>query len=402
MLSCRRWPDASGCSAIAGGARRRRRGREAATDAVAVEAALEVRLNGQPFSVTMRTPGADRELAAGFPVHRRHRHRRRRHRRRARRSVRRCRRRHPDRGAPAAVAAQRDARRQVTTTSSCGMCGPSRPRVDAADRAARRADRHRRRRCDPRRCRRRSAPRQETFAATGGLHAAALCTLDGDIVDTAEDVGRHNAVDKIIGRRLLAGRCRWRRAAVRQRPHVVRDPAEGVAGRRPARRRGVGALEPGDRAGRGGRHHADRLRPRRPLQHLHASGADRAGDGGPWLTCRRARAARRTPRPGHRRQPRHRPRRGAGARRSRRRRRDHVPRTRGRRRAPCTDIAEHGRRAVSIRADVSQRFDRRAAGRASGPSSARSTSSSTTPAWRIRRRSTASARRSGTRPSPPT
>ena len=40
--------------------------REASTDDVAVEAALEVRLNGQPFSVTMRTPGADRELAAGF------------------------------------------------------------------------------------------------------------------------------------------------------------------------------------------------------------------------------------------------------------------------------------------------------------------------------------------------
>jgi FdhD protein len=52
----------------------------------------------------------------------------------------------------------------------------------------------------------RLAPRQETFAATGGLHAAALCTLDGDIVDTAEDVGRHNAVDKIIGRQFLAGR----------------------------------------------------------------------------------------------------------------------------------------------------------------------------------------------------
>ena len=56
------------------------------------------------------------------------------------------------------------------------------------------------------RCPSRLAPRQETFAATGGLHAAALCTLDGEIVDTAEDVGRHNAVDKIIGRRLLAGR----------------------------------------------------------------------------------------------------------------------------------------------------------------------------------------------------
>ena len=178
---------------------------EPATDAVAVEAALEVRLNGQPFSVTMRTPGADRELAAGFlftegivtaaadvlAVHV-----------------------DPLAGIvdviltadrAARVAAQRDARRQVTTTSSCGMCGrpdlastrltaprvaPTRPVTAAAIRGL------------PSRL----APLQETFAATGGLHAAALCTLDGDIVDTAEDVGRHNAVDKIIGRRLLAGR----------------------------------------------------------------------------------------------------------------------------------------------------------------------------------------------------
>ena len=226
---------------------------EPATDAVAVEAALEVRLNGQPFSVTMRTPGADRELAAGFlftegivtaaadivAVH-------------------------VDPPADvvdviltadraAAVAAQRDARRQVTTTSSCGMCGrpdlastrltaPPIGPTRTVDAAAIRA------------LPGRLAPLQETFAATGGLHAAALCTLDGDIVDTAEDVGRHNAVDKIIGRRLLAGRLpAARRAAVRQRPHLVRDPAEGVAGRRPARRRGVGAVEPGDRAGRGSR-----------------------------------------------------------------------------------------------------------------------------------------------------
>ena len=177
---------------------------ETASDDVAVEAALEIRLNGEPFSVTMRTPGADRELAAGFlfteglvtaladivGVHL-----------------------DPSAdvvdvvltaGRSAVVAAQRDARRQVTTTSSCGMCG--RPdlastrltappialagTVDADAIHALPA---------------RLAPRQETFAATGGLHAAALCTTDGTIVDTAEDVGRHNAVDKIIGRRLLAG-----------------------------------------------------------------------------------------------------------------------------------------------------------------------------------------------------
>jgi FdhD protein len=177
--------------------------REAA-DAVAVEAALEIRLDGAPFSVTMRTPGADCELAAGFlftegivggladivsvdavaddAVDVRLR---------------------PERAA--IVARARDARRQVTTTSSCGMCG----RPDLAST-------------------RLTAPvvamasavaadailawpalvgvRQEAFAATGGLHAAALCTRDGGVLDSAEDVGRHNAVDKIIGRRLLAGR----------------------------------------------------------------------------------------------------------------------------------------------------------------------------------------------------
>ena len=174
------------------------------TDDVAVEAALEIRLNGQPFSVTMRTPGADRELAAGFlftegivgaladvvAVHD---------------------------GASAdvvdviltadraaIVAAQRDARRQVTTTSSCGMCG--RPDLASTRLTAPRVDLTRTVGADAiRALPARLAPLQETFAATGGLHAAALCTLDGDIVDTAEDVGRHNAVDKIIGRRLLAG-----------------------------------------------------------------------------------------------------------------------------------------------------------------------------------------------------
>jgi FdhD protein len=175
------------------------------TDDVAVEAALEVRLNGQPFAVTMRTPGADRELAAGFlfseglvtalgevlavradqagdsvDVELT-----------------------PERSA--AVAAMRDARRQVTTTSACGMCG--RPDLAATRltaptvRGGGTVDADAIRALPSR-----LAPCQETFAATGGLHAAALCTLDGTIVDTAEDVGRHNAVDKIIGRQLLAGR----------------------------------------------------------------------------------------------------------------------------------------------------------------------------------------------------
>ena len=174
-------------------------------DAVAVECALEVRLGGEPFSVIMRTPGADRELAIGFlfsegivtgPA---------------------------DvvtvgtgtadhvvdvtlTGARAAVVrTQRSIRRQVTMTSSCGMCG--RPTIESTQMTAARLDGAW------------SIPaalisslpprvmmRQETFVETGGLHAAALVTAGGDIVESAEDVGRHNAVDKIIGRRVLAGR----------------------------------------------------------------------------------------------------------------------------------------------------------------------------------------------------
>jgi FdhD protein len=47
---------------------------------------------------------------------------------------------------------------------------------------------------------------QAVFEATGGLHAAGLFGRDGRLLDSAEDVGRHNAVDKIVGRQLLAGR----------------------------------------------------------------------------------------------------------------------------------------------------------------------------------------------------
>ena len=181
-----------------------------ADDRVAVEEPLEVRVNGAPFAVIMRTPGRDIPLAAGFLL--------------AEDVVR-----HVDevaaveqcddvaleaRGnvlnvtvtgeAAARVEARLGERRQVITTAACGLCGRRtieslRSRaatvggawtvtaavVSALPVALRAA--------------------QAAFDATGGIHAAALCDLDGRVLLAAEDVGRHNAVDKIIGRALLDG-----------------------------------------------------------------------------------------------------------------------------------------------------------------------------------------------------
>jgi len=181
--------------------------RHAVMDGSATEEPLEVRLQGQAFAVIMRTPGADRDLTAGFllaeqviqsplDVHAIHVG--------------------PDdqenvvdvtlRGERAAhVAALLENRRQITQTSSCGMCG--RRSIDAIHAAA------------PTFASTWTIPgalltalparlrdSQVVFEETGGLHAAGLFDREGTLAAMAEDVGRHNAVDKVVGRMLMAGR----------------------------------------------------------------------------------------------------------------------------------------------------------------------------------------------------
>src|SRR5438270_2269037 len=186
-----------------------RGGRRAAeSDSAAAEEPLEVRLHGQPFAVIMRTPGADRELAAGFLL--------------AERvitgaddlgTIAHCTdagAEHPENivdvtlvnGSAARIEPLLAGRRQVTTSSACGMCGRRTIESLAADVVPLRADW------------RVSAAtiaalpvllraRQAVFEHTGGLHAAGLFGRDGTLLDVAEDVGRHNAVDKIVGRLLM-------------------------------------------------------------------------------------------------------------------------------------------------------------------------------------------------------
>jgi len=182
-----------------------------AADVVAVEEPLKVRVDGETIAVTMRTPGEDRDLALGFlfaegviatvddvGV------------------VSHCGR--PGdrnvievRSAPGTMLAPErvlEGRRWTTTTSACGVCG--RRDIDALLA-----------RCGPvgvagvvaadvvTDCVVRLRVLQRTFARTGGTHAAAAFTADGVLLASHEDVGRHNAVDKVVGallRRRLVGR----------------------------------------------------------------------------------------------------------------------------------------------------------------------------------------------------
>ena len=178
------------------------------TDVAAAEEPLDVRLHGRSFAVIMRTPGEDRALAAGFLLSER-----------IIRSaadvgaIEHCR--HPDQTKAHHVvdvfligdAAERvpkmlENRRQVIANSSCGVCGRAtidELRVDLAPLAVTWSVDVGVIRQLPDRLR----ARQSTFEETGGLHGAAIFAIDGALLASAEDVGRHNAVDKSIGALLL-------------------------------------------------------------------------------------------------------------------------------------------------------------------------------------------------------
>lgn len=171
-------------------------------DQVAREEPLELRVNGQPVAVIMRTPGDDEALATGFLL--------------TEGVIRRC----EDLAGMRSNPRNRDGNvlevflangldvdlarltRHVFGASSCGLCGKA--TIDAI-----------RKRFPPVLSPMRLTPetllalpdrlrqRQSLFGQTGGLHAAALFDADGSLHDACEDIGRHNAVDKLLGRALL-------------------------------------------------------------------------------------------------------------------------------------------------------------------------------------------------------
>jgi len=178
------------------------------TDRAATEEPLEVRLNGRPFAVIMRTPGSDCELAAGFLL--------------SERvlkdaddlgAIEHCTdetAEHPENIVNVTLANRSAAaldrilsgRRLVATNSSCGLCGRltiDSLRAEAAYMPVRWTLTRDALLQMP--IRLRSA--QAVFDETGGLHAAGLFATSGDLLEFAEDVGRHNAVDKVVGRMLM-------------------------------------------------------------------------------------------------------------------------------------------------------------------------------------------------------
>jgi FdhD protein len=170
------------------------------TDVLATEEPLEIRVRGHAVSVTMRTPGHDAELAAGFLLAE---------------GLLRCSAdvlriepclRNED-GNLVNVVLAPDVpfdlgrlTRHVFASSSCGLCGKA--TIDAVHAAVPPLRGDDNLTIDPATLYRLPAimrAAQDTFTRTGGLHAAALFTAAGDLVCLREDVGRHNAVDKVIG-----------------------------------------------------------------------------------------------------------------------------------------------------------------------------------------------------------
>lgn len=179
-------------------------------DTMVVEEPLEIRVDGKPLAVTMRTPGSDFDLALGFlvtegvlvspnDV----------------RTIKYCTGTRPDAHhnivdvalAPGVAPPDPGIERAFYTTSSCGICGKA--SLDAVRTKATWpvANDHT---TSPRslisELPNRLREGQSVFDRTGGLHAAGVFTGDGRLLCLREDVGRHNAVDKIVGSALREGR----------------------------------------------------------------------------------------------------------------------------------------------------------------------------------------------------
>jgi len=171
-------------------------------DLLAVEEPLEIRIGDKTISITMRTPGNDPELAAGFLF--------------TEGILQGSGQIKDIQGFRNSVTVQLNPevevdferlQRNFYTTSSCGVCGkasiealrmqgcPVLPRNSAAMEAA-----------VIHRLPQAQRDEQAVFERTGGLHAAALFDFQGNLILLREDVGRHNAVDKLIGAEMLAGR----------------------------------------------------------------------------------------------------------------------------------------------------------------------------------------------------
>lgn len=173
-------------------------------EAITVEEALQIKINGNPYTITMRTPGQDKMLAAGLLF--------------TERIIR-----LPEdilhiSEAPDALgdhtltvdvqvkeevlAGKKLFNRTLASSASCGVCGkmelcdlltPEQPLFTAEKLDIELIPE----------LRERMQEKQSTFERTGGSHAAAVFSIDGTLLSVKEDIGRHNAVDKVIGELFL-------------------------------------------------------------------------------------------------------------------------------------------------------------------------------------------------------